>query len=279
MIVKTLNVDLDYKALNLDNGEFQATITLYLPHNYSAIDASRKRPTIIICPGGAYVGTSCRESEPIALKFIAEDFNAVVLNYSCNPARFPASLCEVAWTVQLLKEHAEEWNVDVDKLFVTGFSAGGHLAASFGIFWDSEILKNLFPGKDLSIKGMILSYPVITSGEKAHRGSFKNLLGEDASNEALLQTSLEKQVTETTVPAFIWHTFEDAAVPVENSLLLASALSEKKVPFEMHIFPRGSHGLSLCTPVVYAPDKMPLRGQENKIWIDLAINWIKNIDL
>lgn len=275
MLCKTLNVDLDYKALNLDNGGYQATIDLFLPDNYPEIDANRKRPTIVICPGGAYMRTSRREAEPIALKFVAQDFNAIVLNYSCAPARFPASLCELAWTVKTVKENADAWNVDVDNIFVCGGSAGGHLCASFATLWDSQIVKNVFPESDLRIKGSILCYPVITSGEKAHRGSFINLLGEEATEEQLLQVSLEKQVSASTLPAFIWHTVEDNAVPVENSFLYASALRENNVPFEMHIFPQGPHGLSLCSDAVYGPDKKPLHCDENKIWFDLACDWIK----
>ena len=275
MIYKTLNVTLDYKELNLDNGEQHPTLDLYLPDNFPEIDSDRKRPTVIICPGGGYRYTSRREAEPVALKFVTEDFNAVVLNYSCAPARFPASLCEVAWAVKTVKQNAIDWNVDAENIFVCGFSAGGHLAASFGTLWDSKIIKNAFPCQDLSIKGMILCYPVITSGEKAHCGSFTNLLGENATSKALAQVSLEKQVSPTTPPAFIWHTFEDATVPVENSLLFASALRAKNVPFELHIFPFGPHGLSLCTDTVYGPDKIPSRAEENKIWIDLAIAWIK----
>lgn len=277
MICKTLNVTLDYNELNLDNSEQQATLDLYLPDNFTEIDTVRKRPTVIICPGGGYRFTSRREAEPVALKFVAEDFNAAVLNYSCAPARFPCALCELAWTVKNLKENALEWNVDTDKIFVCGFSAGGHLSASFGTLWDSKIIKNAFPCQDLSIKGMILCYPVITSGEKAHRGSFNNLLGENATDEALAQVSLEKQVSPTTPPTFIWHTFEDATVPVENSLLFASALKSKNVPFELHIFPFGTHGLSLCTDTVYSPGRKPEHSDENKIWFDLAIDWIKKL--
>lgn len=276
MICKSLSVALDYKAHNLDNGGYQATADLYLPDNYPDIDVERKRPTVIICPGGSYRFTSRREAEPVALNFIAKDFNAIVLNYSCAPALFPASLCELAWCVKTVKENACNWNVDTDKIFICGFSAGGHLTASFATLWNNQIIKNVFPKYDLSVAGTILCYPVITSGEKAHRGSFLNLLGEKATDtKALLQVSLEKQVSSSTPPAFIWHTVEDNVVPVENSILYASALKENNIPFEMHLFPRGPHGLSLCTKAVYNPDKMPSRGEENNIWFDLAIAWIK----
>ena len=266
MVHNILNVDIDYKKLNLENGDHQATMTLYVPDNFSEIDLERKRPTVIICPGGAYSYTSAREAEPGALNFITADFNAIVLNYSCAPAVFPCALFELASTIKTVKENAQKWHVDTDKIFVMGFSAGGHLAASYGTYLDSELVKSAFADCDLSIAGMILSYPVITSGEKAHRGSFDNLLGEKATDEkALKLVSLEQQVSPSTPPAFIWHTFEDGTVPVENSLLFADALAKNKVPFEMHIFPDGRHGLGLA-------DTYPHVAQ----WTGLFINWLKD---
>lgn len=277
MICNSLNVDIDYKKLSLENGSHQATIDIYLPDNYPEIDLERKRPTVIICPGGGYRYTSRREAEPIALALLCADFNAIVLNYSCAPALFPCALFELASVVKTVKQNAQMWNADTDKIFVMGFSAGAHLAASFGTLWSSELVREAFPNDNLSVAGMLLSYPVITSNEKAHRGSFDNLLGEKATDKKALElVSLEKQVNPQTPPAFIWHTFEDSTVPVENSLLLASALKEQGVPFELHIFPRGGHGLSLCTDTVYGPGKFSGRGSENKVWVDLAIAWAKS---
>lgn len=281
MNYQVINIEVDYKKFGADNGGYQPTMTLYLPDNSEKIEAGRKRPTVVICPGGGYHGTSDREAEPIAFQFIAADCNAVVVRYSCAPANFPCQIMEVAWAVSKIRENAEEWNVDLDKIAVMGFSAGGHLAASYGVHWNKDFVKEYFGFKEAENKpnGMILCYPVITGGEKAHRGSFNNLLGDKKDDPRMLDfLSCEKQVSEDTPKAFIWHTFEDEAVPVENSLLMANALAEKKINTELHIYPQGWHGLSLCNDLVYkttidyCEHLSYLRG-----WIDMAIRWLKNI--
>ena len=121
--------------------------------------------------------------------------------------------------------------------------------------------------------GTILSYPVISGGDKAHKGSIKNVSGCDPlTDEAIAEFSLELHVDETTSPAFIWHTFTDKTVPVENALLYASALTANKVPFELHIYPEGKHGLALCNEVTWSqnPDSIVPHCED---WINLAIKW------
>ena len=130
----------------------------------------KKRPLVLVCPGGGYSYTSAREAEVVALRFLAMGCHAAVLYYSCAPAVFPASLLELAYSVKLLRANAGEWHIHPDKMIVLGFSAGGHLAASLGCFWNSEFLVNEVAGGDESLlkpNGLILSYPVITSGEFA----------------------------------------------------------------------------------------------------------------
>ncbi|MDE5678841.1 MAG: alpha/beta hydrolase, partial [Lachnospiraceae bacterium] len=182
----------------------------------------KKRPIVIVCPGGGYCYLSDREGEILALQYVAMGCHAVVLHYSIAPAVYPAALLELASAVKLLREKAEEWHIDKDKIIVEGSSAGGHLAASYGMFW-----KEAFIAEELGLKAsdremlrpnaMILNYPVITSGEFAHRDSFVNLLG-GRYEELVEKMSLEKQVNQDTPQAFIWHTYTDGCVPVENSL-------------------------------------------------------------
>ena len=117
-----------------------AVISAYIPSNSKEINLNKKRETIIICPGGGYEFTSDREAEPIALKFVAQGFNAIVIRYSIAPVRYPASLLELAETVRYVREKEEEWNVDTKRVIVCGFSAGGHLAGSLGVLWDNEII-------------------------------------------------------------------------------------------------------------------------------------------
>lgn len=239
-----------------------------------------ERPLVLICPGGGYRYTSDREAEPIALKFLAMGYHAAVLRYSCAPARYPTSLLELATAMLMIRRHAGEWHVDTHKIVVQGCSAGGHLAACLGMFWDEDFLADamkLGPGEHdlLRPDGMILCYPVITSGEFAHRGSFQNLLG-DREAELSEKLSLENQVSEKTPQAFIWGTFTDSSVPMENSLLLVSAMRRADIPVEYHLYPRGGHGLALATHLTETSDGRHVQ-EECATWIELADNWLKKL--
>lgn len=235
---------------------------------------SKHRPVVVICPGGGYLRTSDREGEPIAMAFAAQGFHAVVLRYPCAPTRFPVALYALGEAMLWLRSHAEEYSLDPAQIAVSGYSAGGHLAASLGVFWQEDFLTNHLgcTPQDIRPNAMILGYPVITSGEFAHRNSFRNLLGENADPALLEYVSLEKRVSKATPPAFLWSTFSDEIVPVENTLLLASALRVASVPFELHIYSVGEHGLGLASKVT-----------ENHLgqrvcsacegWIELACSW------
>lgn len=249
----------------------------YIPHNSMEIDPKRKRKTVIICPGGGYELTSDREAEPIALKFVAEDFNAFVLRYSVFPATFPTALCELATAVAMLRENKEEWNIDENYIIVAGFSAGGHLAASIGSLWHTEFLEQQMGMQKELYKpnGLILSYPVISSGEFAHKSSFKKLLGNSIQYENLV--SIEKNITKHMPPAFIWHTFDDATVPVENSLLLAMEMKKNNIPIELHIYPQGVHGLSLASVQTSKDENEESVNAYCQSWFEFCIKWLKRL--
>lgn len=259
--------------------------------------AIHERPMVVVCPGGAYCMTSDREAEVIVFQMLAMGCNAALLRYSCAPSVFPTALVELASSVKLIREHAKEWYIDPDKIIVMGFSAGGHLAASFGMFWNRKFLADRL-GIDcksqevLKPNGMILCYPVITSGEYAHKDSFRWLLGlmdqesvpeklegfEEACSvdEMMEKLSLEKQVSEDTPKAFIWHTFEDGSVPVENSLLLVSALRKAGISTEFHMYPQGGHGLALASnQTASAPGNEQVM-ESCQSWIGLVRTWIEN---
>ncbi|MBS5885013.1 MAG: alpha/beta hydrolase [Clostridium sp.] len=259
--------------------ESNAVISIYIPENSEEININKKRETIIMCPGGGYVMTSDREAEPVALKFVAEGFNVVVLRYSVAPNKFPKALIELAATVDYARSKSKEWNVDKDKIIVCGFSAGGHLAGSLGVLWDNKILEEALEINKDNIKpnAMILCYPVITSGEFAHKGSFDNLLGENVSEVEREKLSLEKLVSKNTPTTFLWHTFDDGAVPVQNSLFFANSLASNNVPFELHIYPNGVHGLSLCEELTAMNGQSEHINQHAGTWFKLAVEWIKNL--
>lgn len=239
----------------------------------------KKRPLILICPGGGYEFLSDREGESIAFKFNSFGYHAAVIYYSIAPVTYPTQLLEVSAAVKYFKDHAEEYHIDPDRIAIYGASAGGHAAADYatGYFRD-EVTSVLKVSSDyLKPAGMILAYPVITSGEFAHRGSFDNLLGELKNDKKMLEyLSIENRITKETPPAFIWHTFPDGCVPVENSLLLAEAMKKENIPFELHIFPSGDHGLGLADEITLSPNRTEINKGAAQ-WIDLCCVWLNDI--
>lgn len=236
---------------------------------------NRKTPLVLICPGGGYAMTSNREAEPIALQFNSMGYQAAVLRYSCAPAVYPTALCELAQSVKLIREHAEEWSVNAEKIIVMGFSAGGHLAASYGVFWNEPWLaeKTQCDKKLLEPNGLVLCYPVISSKEEiAHQDSIKNLLGESYP-EMKEQVSLEDKVGKHTPKTFLWHTFTDPVVPFWNSFRFAEALGKAGVPMEYHLYPQGGHGLSLANKQTANEEG---KGVEKvcQSWVPLLRSWM-----
>lgn len=248
----------------------------YIPMD--SIDSTRKRPSVVICPGGGYGHLSPREAEPVALVFASMGFNAFVVWYRISPNRHPAPVHDVASAVAWVRAHADEMQVNPDAIAVMGFSAGGHAAGSLGVRWtDAELLAQagLTPA-EAKPNAMVLCYPVITGGEHAHRGSFVNLTGTEelARHE---EHSLDALVTPDTPPTFLWHTWEDGAVPVENTLMMANALRRAGVQAEVHIFPRGCHGLALANELT-TPDTMPgMIIPEVQVWPQLAARFLRNV--
>ncbi len=257
----------------------QATLSLYLQENYPNTYGERKRPLVLICPGGGYEHVSVREGEPVAFQFLAARCHAAVLWYdiSKDGVEHPQELKELAWSVAYIRDHADQYAIDKDKIIVAGFSAGGHLAASLGCFWDKAWLAQEMQMKKERYQpnGMILAYPVITSGTFAHRGSFVNLMGTKADAVLEQELSLENQVTDKVPPVFMWHTFEDGAVPLENSLMFATALRKAGVHFEYHVFPHGGHGCSLATAETSMLEGKEIEPQCAQ-WIALCKNWLKH---
>ncbi len=256
----------------------QATLSLYIQDSYPELYGDRKRPVVLVCPGGGYEHVSPREGEPIALHFLTAGCHAAVLWYDISKqgVAHPQELLELAKAMAYLREHADEYSIDKDKILVAGFSAGGHLAASLCCFWHEVWLEKEtgLAKESYQPNGLILAYPVITSGEFAHRGSFVNLMGKEASPELEAKLSLENQVTDKVPPVFMWHTFEDGAVPLENSLLFASALRRAGVNFEYHVFPHGGHGYSLATKETAMPSMVEIEPQCEQ-WMQLCKNWLK----
>lgn len=249
---------------------FAPTLDTYI------VDGSKNRPAVLICPGGGYEFTSPREAEPIALQFVSAGFHAFVLYYSVAPRKHPQPLLDVSKAMAIIRDHAEQWRVESQKIAVCGFSAGGHLAASLGVHWEKADITEaarIDAGANRP-NALILCYPVISSGPYAHRGSFVSLLGAEAGPSLLHQMSLEHQVNPGTPPTFIWHTFDDSAVPVENSLMFAQGLRGQNIPFELHIYPHGPHGLSLATKET---DESGQTLPHIAGWVRLCVEWLEQL--
>ena len=274
--MRVFTIDLyDYfKLARPENAK--AILTGYVLEPYPDYCQNRTRPAMLVIPGGGYGHVSNREKEPMALKFVSESFNAFTLEYSVSPVGHPAQLIEACMAMLYIRENAKELHVIPDKISAIGFSAGGHLCSMLATMFDDDAVKKVFGDKYLLCRpdAVILSYPVITSGEGVtHGGSFNVLAGDNKELRDSLST--ENRVKENTPPAFIWATFTDNAVPVENSLLMANAYRKAGIPFELHVYSHGPHGLSLVnleTACIGREDHVDTAIQT---WFNLAITWLK----
>jgi acetyl esterase/lipase len=231
-------------ALGKDDKDIP-TLTPYLPAPEQASGAA-----IVICPGGGYGGLAGHEGEHYARWLNEQGIAGFVLKYRLGSGgyRHPAMLQDAARAVRTVRARGGEWKLDGKRVGIMGSSAGGHLASTLVTHFDAgkpdapDPIERQSSRPDLGI----LCYPVISMAtDFTHQGSKRNLLGPDPSPELAREVSSELQVTKTTPPCFVWHTWEDKGVPVENSLLFADALRKQGVAFDLHVYERGPHGLGL----------------------------------
>jgi len=242
-----------------------APVIGYLHDDHDRLVAHKTRPAIVICAGGAYRWLSPREKDPVALFFSAMGYQSFLIEYSVQEkAAALRPLKELAEAVRYIRAHAEAWHIEPEHIAVLGFSAGGHLAASLGTLWQHTELG--LGDEACRPDALLLCYPVITTGEFAHTESIANVTGGDAALLELL--SLENRVTPHMPPTFLWHCVADESVPVENSLLLASAMQRAGVDYECHLFTGGRHGISMCNQEVETP--FPAAAA----WTDLGKTWL-----
>jgi len=224
------------------------TLTTYLLDASNEMANTNVRPAVLIFPGGGYYTCSDREAEPVAMAFLAQGYHAFVLRYSTNEqAVFPGPLRDAEEALELVRGKAQDWGVNPDKVAVCGFSAGGHLAAALGTIGRSRP------------NALILGYPVILA---------------DISHILAVQIpSVEKEVNEKTPPAFIFTTANDAVIPARHSLQFAAALDEAQIPYELHVFQDGLHGLSLAKPNTSGGLKRMVN-PDVAVWMDLCVSWL-----
>ena len=245
-----------------DGAEDRPKLTPYLP----VVDAPSA--AIVVCPGGGYCGRADHEGEPVARWLCSLGIAGCVVDYRVAPYRHPIPLGDAQRAIRLTRARRRQWNIDPHRVGILGFSAGGHCAISAATIFDtgSDTTADAVDRESCRPDALVACYPVVTFDEHRHDGSMRALLGEEPSDRQRELLSLERRVTRETPPTFLWHTASDPGVPVENSLLMAAALSSHGVPFALHVFPEGDHGLGLAEadPVVGA-------------WRDLCARWLRQL--
>lgn len=232
------------------------------------VDTPKPRGAVVVCPGGGYAGRADHEGEPIARMLNQAGIHAFVCHYRVASYRHPYPLMDAQRAIRTVRVNAQCWGILPDRIGILGFSAGGHLASTAGTHYDAGDPNSADPVARVSCRpdALVLCYPVISFGQFGHLGSLRNLLGENAPAELISSLSNETQVTGDTPPTFLWHTADDAGVPVENSILFASALRKCGVPFELHIYQSGRHGLGL------APEDPHVAS-----WAKLCCEWLAGL--
>lgn len=283
----------------------QVTLTAYIPYEVANNQQSYRKPALLIFPGGAYLYTSDREAEPIALRFASLGYRTFVLHYNTyygpapvtkemeqNPnvnVKFPQPLYDAAKAISTIRQRADEWNIDPQQIAVAGFSAGGHLAASIGVHWDKAYIAEHLDESNEQFKpnALVLGYPLIDTAmaidmmSEQEKEKFKDLYAminkamfgeQEADEEALKQLSPIHFVGPHTPPAFLWHTSEDDLVLTAHSLSFALELCKHRIPHELHIFEKGGHGLALAdaTTATHADHIQPAAAA----WVSLVHHWL-----
>ena len=262
-----------YEEISLGYGK--AELHIYTPDLYVSGEA------ILVIPGGGY-GAVCtdREGEPIALSYLSKGVMAFVLHYSVGadaPKNLP--LVEASKAIAYIRRNAERFKINKDKIYAVGFSAGGHLCGSLGTLWhrDEIVERAEVEYGENRPSGVVLCYPVITGGDRAHKGSFYNLIGtKTPTDDQLDNYSLEKHVDKRSAPAFIIHTAEDTLIPVHNSLYMATAYADAGVPFELHVYPHGPHGMALANEIT-ANGQASYIDSRYERWVDDSLAFFRSL--
>ena len=272
------------QTINLREGRTDVTLTTYILEDSPEMLNGKRRPAVIVCPGGAYLSCSDREGEPIAMAFANMGYHAFVLRYGVYsegvPGMFmpapgtevpvkdhcvhPNPIRDIARAMLEIRAHADEWLVDVDRIAICGFSAGAHNCAMYATNWHKPVISDYFgePAEHFRPAACILGYTLSdyiymkdaagTATDPFAAGLFAAssvaLLGSATPDDTLLaEVSPALSVTEHTPPTFLWATAEDSLVPVQHTILMSKALADGHIPFEMHIFENGPHGLATAT--------------------------------
>ncbi|HGK1484002.1 TPA: alpha/beta hydrolase [Streptococcus pneumoniae] len=286
-----------HKTLSLFEGT-ESYLDLYIQNPEISFGVIKKRPMILVCPGGAYVDLATKEGEAVALAFLALGYHVAVLRYrtfrinrdKVNPhAHFEGYVHDLMEAMNLIDDNREAWGIDGDNVFVCGFSAGGHLTGYLGENWaDVDFLSKHYPHKDASVfkpKGLLMCYaPTRFEDIKADsRGLSKEMIDLlyqavfNRADEVALRPRLDlvNSVRPDMPPVFLWHTMADMVVPVKSALDFIQALLAHDIPCEAHFYQKGKHGLGIATRT-HARFKSDVN-QSVQAWIELAHKWIGEV--
>ena len=247
-------------------GHPEATLEGYILDCEISLGQEKKRPAIVVCPGGGYLYCSPREAEPVALRYAARGFHAFILRYSTGwDAKEFSPLQEVSWAIGLLREHADEWNIDPEKIATCGFSAGGHLALAAGLLGENKP------------NAMILGYPVCTTPNNPQSSFVVKLLSgkQEITDEDCAYFSLENHITKNSPPVFLMATAEDGLSPF-GALLIANTYSRLGLGYELHMFQHGPHGYALADETTADGSNQTLNSSFAK-WHDMSVDWLYRI--
>lgn len=292
------------EVIKLIENRDDVTLTAFVWKDSPELMAGMKRPAVIICPGGAYFNCSDREATPVALAFAAMGYHAFVLRYSVyggnvfdtgfqnitvkTECQYPRPMQDIGRAILYIRDHAEQWNVDCQKIAICGFSAGAHNCAMYANNWAKPVMTEHFgrPAEDFRPAACILGYPLtdyVYAGVNHslnpmdaafHAASTTAYLGEHRNDpHYLTEVSPCRNVNENTPPTYIWATAADALVPVQHFLFMAQGLADQKIPFELHIFEDGPHGLSTSTQAS-APSKSMIFPDAAK-WVPMVDCWLQ----
>ena len=239
------------------------------------------RDAILIIPGGGYLMVSWREGVYTALDFLGKGVNTFILRYSTGEhAVYPRQLLDAGRALAYIKENASRYNINPERIFALGYSAGGHLLGTLTTLHSVAERELGYPEDYLKIRGAIFCYPVVTAYGKTHKGSFINLLKkpfEEYTDEERELLSIERNITPDTPPAFIWHTSQDQGVPIHGSLKLAEAYYDAGQPVELHVYPYGPHGICLANEVSSSGNPALVQPRATA-WVGEAFKWMKDLD-
>ena len=267
MRAETIHLTEQYDFLR--SGDADPTLVGYIQN---PARAGRIRPAVIVVPGGGYTHHGMMEGDPIAVEFLREGYQAFILYYSVTPHAYPQQTLELAAAVDYVSRHADEYGLDPEKIVLIGFSAGGHLAATYTAFAarpEIASLVSLHP-----IAAMILGYPLLYALNTSTHDAIVRFSGKVMlSEEEIKHFSPPYHITSTTPPTFLWHTAEDGAVPIAGTFRYAEALCSRGIPTEVHTYPKGGHALVTGRwPATAEPESEAARAASS--WVPLAMRWL-----